>query len=506
VISSGRDGPKQWARSERLARTLVWALLVVGVVLRLRAYVFGRSLWLDEAMLGLNITARPFGRLLEPMEFNQAAPIGFLFVQRAAVNLFGGSEYSLRFFPLFCGIASLFLFWKVAESVLAPRTSVIALGLFALADRLVYYSAEAKQYSADVAICVLVWWVVTRVEGPGGAPHPRRWWVPAVVGAVAIWLSYPVVFILGGVGLCWAWLQVRNRHFGELWVSAATGVIWAGSFAAAYALSLRAVSQNARLAEFWSEAAAPLFPRSFEAFMWWIKAVGRIAALPLGREVEELVALGAILGGAVLFRGRIEWLLRIVIPGTLALVASGLHKYPLADRLWLFMIPGLLILVAAGSDAFWARTGSAWPFLGMVFGLLLLGHPTLYAAYHLVRPQQVEETRPLLQYLAQERRAGDVLYLYYGSGPAARYYAERGVIKLDRVVLGVFARDDLGRYLRSFETLRGTGRVWMLFSHVNVERGLNEEELGVLALDAIGKRLLVRRAPGAALYLYDMGS
>ncbi len=86
------------------------------------------------------------------------------------------------------------------------------------------------------------------------------------------------------------------------------------------------------------------------------------------------------------------------------------------------MIPGLLILVAAGSDAFWARTGSAWPFLGMVFGLLLLGHPTLYAAYHLVRPQQVEETRPLLQYLAQERRAGDVLYLYYESGPAARYF------------------------------------------------------------------------------------
>jgi len=68
------------------------------------------------------------------------------------------------------------------------------------------------------------------------------------------------------------------------------------------------------------------------------------------------------------------------------------------------------------------------------------------------------------------------------------------LIKRDRVVLGVFARDDLGRYLRSFETLRGTGRVWMLFSHVNVERGLNEEELGVLALDAIGKRLLVRRA------------
>ena len=492
-------------RTENLARAVVWILLALGVVLRLRAYLFDRSLWVDEAMLALNITARPFGRLLEPLEFNQAAPLGFLFAERSAVNLFGGSEYALRLFPLLGGLASLFLFWRVVGRLLSARAAAVAVGLFVIADRLVYYSSETKPYSTDVAVCLLVWWVVARGDAPSGAPARPWGWVSAVVGAVAIWFSYPVVFLLGGVGLTWAWHRARAKQWRALALVAATGAIWVASFTGAYAVSLRGVTQNTQLAEFWREAAAPLLPRSYEDCLWWIKALGRIAALPLGREVEEVVALAGILGGVVVFKARRDWFCRIVIPGGLALIASGLRAYPLADRLWLFMIPGMLILVAAGLDAVWSRAGRAWPLVGAVFGLLLLAHPTLLAAYHLVRPQQVEETRPLLQYLARERRPGDVVHLYYESGSAARYYAERGVIRLDDAVLGVFARDDLGRYVRSFEPLRGAGRVWLLFSHVNVERGLNEEELAVLALDAIGKRLLVRRTTGAALYLYDTG-
>jgi hypothetical protein len=207
----------------------------------------------------------------------------------------------------------------------------------------------------------------------------------------------------------------------------------------------------------------------------------------------------------VIFLGRRDYFFRIVIPGLLAIIASGLHKYPLANRLWLFMIPGLLILVAAGMSALWTRTRTAWPLVGVVFGGVLLAHPALYAAYHLTKPQQVEETRPLLRYIQQERRFGEALYLYYGSLAAARYYAERGLINLDDSVVGVSARDDLGAYVKSFDVLRAKGRVWLLFSHVNVERGLDEEQLAVLTLDAMAKRLAERRSPGATVYLYDFG-
>jgi hypothetical protein len=90
-------------------------------------------------------------------------------------------------------------------------------------------------------------------------------------------------------------------------------------------------------------------------------------------------------------------------------------------------------------------------------------------------------------------------------GPAAQYYADRGLIQLDDVMVGVFAREDLGAYVKSLDALRGKGRVWLLFSHVNVERGLDEEELAVLHLDAMATRLTERRTEGAAVYLYDLG-
>lgn len=500
-----RGGQTDQTRSEGLAKAVVWVLLCLGVVLRLRAYFFDRSLWLDEAYLALNIMARSFAMLMGPLDFSQVAPIGFLFAERVAVNLFGASEHALRLFPLLSGIASLFLFWKVAEQVLSRGATVVAVALFAVADRLVYYSSETKQYSTDVAVGLLVWWVVAKSETPGGAAHPRHGWVTAVVGALAIWFSHPVVFILAGVGLRWVWVQVKGKRWGALGISAVTGAIWIASFAGTYAVSLRSASQNPMLREFWGEAAAPLLPRSFEDLKWYVGAFGRIAALPLGKEVAEVVALAAILGGVVIFLTGRDYFFRIVIPGILALAASGLQKYPLANRLWLFIIPGLLILVAAGMSALWTKTRAAWPLVGVVFGGLLFAHPTLYAAYHLARPQQVEETRPLLRYIQQERRRGDTLYLYYMSGPAAQYYADRGLIQLDDVMVGVFAREDLGAYVKSLDALRGKGRVWLLFSHVNVERGLDEEELAVLHLDAMATRLTERRTEGAAVYLYDLG-
>jgi len=130
-------------------------IICFGIVLRLRQYLFNRSLWLDEALLTLNIISRSFLELLQPLDYRQGAPIGFLFLEKLAVQLFGNSEYVLRLFPFLCGIISLFLFYKVATHYINIKAVLIALGLFAISGWLVYYSSEVKQYSSDVAIVLL---------------------------------------------------------------------------------------------------------------------------------------------------------------------------------------------------------------------------------------------------------------------------------------------------------------------------------------------------------------
>src|SRR5881392_4485369 len=61
------------------------ALIALGIVLRLARYLANRSLWLDEVLLARNILDRSFTGLLAPLDLNQAAPIGFLMLQKLAV-------------------------------------------------------------------------------------------------------------------------------------------------------------------------------------------------------------------------------------------------------------------------------------------------------------------------------------------------------------------------------------------------------------------------------------
>ncbi len=48
-------------------------------------------------MLSISIVGRPWSGLFKPLEFDQAAPVGFLVLAKLAVSALRASEYALRF-------------------------------------------------------------------------------------------------------------------------------------------------------------------------------------------------------------------------------------------------------------------------------------------------------------------------------------------------------------------------------------------------------------------------
>ena len=66
------------------ARHLVYVAVVAGAAFRLAQYLANVSLSLDESLLALNIHHRTFSQLFDQLDFNQAAPPGFLAIQKAA--------------------------------------------------------------------------------------------------------------------------------------------------------------------------------------------------------------------------------------------------------------------------------------------------------------------------------------------------------------------------------------------------------------------------------------
>ena len=76
----------------------VVAILAIGV--DVAQWLRGAPLWVDEEMIALNLRDRTFSELSGPLWLDQAAPLGWMFVERAAILTFGTCELSLRLPPL----------------------------------------------------------------------------------------------------------------------------------------------------------------------------------------------------------------------------------------------------------------------------------------------------------------------------------------------------------------------------------------------------------------------
>lgn len=156
-------------------------ILLAGFILRIRQYLTGRSLWVDEAMLALNIVDRSWVGLLKPLDYDQGAPIGFLLVEKIFNLLLSRNEFALRLFPLLVGLASLWMFYLLLRHFTSGPGLLITLALFALNPRLIYYSSEVKQYIVDVAATITLLLIAARLfdhssqKRLGGLPLQVSW-------------------------------------------------------------------------------------------------------------------------------------------------------------------------------------------------------------------------------------------------------------------------------------------------------------------------------------------
>ena len=200
-----------WLRHVEAAPWLPWFIIGLGVLLRLRQYLFDRSMWLDESFLALGIMNSPLRRMFKPLGYGQAPPVGFALLEKLVEKGLGNSEYAFRLVPFLAGVATLFVFYRVARQLIAPRAVPIALGLLAISWPLIYYSSETKQYSLDLLVAVALYALAL--------PMASLEWTAlravllGVLGALAIWFSHPALFVLGAIGLTLSLECARQRRW-----------------------------------------------------------------------------------------------------------------------------------------------------------------------------------------------------------------------------------------------------------------------------------------------------
>lgn len=509
----------------------------VGVALRVVRYVHDHSMWLDESMLSLNVVGQGWGHLLGALDYNQAAPVGFLLMEKGAAGVLGVSELALRLPALVFGVAALPVGWWLFRRALGRRGALFALALLALAEEPIRYVSEVKQYSSDLFVTLLLLWLAVRFVQTG-----RGLWVLAAAGAVGLWVSHAAVFIAAGIGVVLAYRAVEALRMrggageegaGESRAPVAglcvLGVLWLGSFAAEYVVTLRGIGESAYLKEYWAGAFPPM-PVSGEGLRWYYETVVRMpldalsfAGMPgwlvVGYKVVAVLAMSLAIDGFLLMRRRAgrggggeRALAGMIGAAVVFLFAAGaLHEYPLQGRLLLFAMPLWVVLAGASVENFFAARKSAVAIGGRVVSGLIVAGAAVAAGWTAVRPPGDPDNREMAAYVAAHAEPGDVLLALGSSYYPVRYYAATGYPALAGHVILQQHGDPWRAEWKEFDegaAYVGThhGRVWVMFSELGAESAalVGQRDLAVGTFLRVGRRLDQRVGGGTEVDLFDV--
>jgi hypothetical protein len=516
---------------------LIISIIIFGLFLRLDQYWFNRSLWLDEAFFAVNFLQRDIWTILHlPLDYSHThiAPPGFMLFTQLVVAWLGNYDYVLRLIPLISGCLALIWFYFLARLTVSPTAVIISLFLFAISTNLISYSVEFKQYSSDVLIAIMLLWL-----GIAWRETKLNLWNSLgliCLGSISLWFSYPAALILATIGSYWFWYALGRRT--ALLPLILIAFVWTVNLIILVLVvrndGITASPIGEWLVIFWTEVFQGFMPalNTPEGQQWLGHKLIHIFRQPadLGEKAKYLPLALFVLGIIIAIRQNLYLLYIAVLPIILALILSYLHLYPFADRLILFLLPILYLVIAEAIAQFRLQIAN-YPAKLTTYALqLLLVIMLVYPIQNIGNKIEKQELKPLLEYLQINKSSNDKLYLYHWVEPAFRYYAPQYgfdyaqcnlispipqyIIKevdyyRQKQAKTVYAINDVNCILgvneqfhysqMDLRQLIGQGRVWLLFTH----HSPHELQQFLAYLDQIGQQLEMQQQFGAVLYLYQ---
>ena len=329
---------------------------VAGTALKAYQWYFSRPLWLDEQMVLLNVRDRAVSDLGGPLWMDQAAPLGWLVLQRGVVTMVGTSDRDIRALPALFGIATLWAAWWMGSAL--DET-----------DRCRHLRSAVRHQPMDDVLCpggqallrgcVLradIYWlsasgpVKGQRNGPsvfgeffsGGVLHPSR----SGFHLRQHWSPRRAQLVLFAI----AWRRAGWRAAAAV---ALQGLIWLVSFGAHYTLSISVASSDPYLRNYWAPGFPPNDAGATGALRWLMNQGEPLASHPGGSRLWVLFWLTVAYGVAAMLVKRPVMALMILLMPVSGFLLAIFRVMPFTDRLALWTTPALYAAIAiAAGDAF----------------------------------------------------------------------------------------------------------------------------------------------------------
>lgn len=411
---------KTLSKQDRLFFWLAIVVILVGIMLRLAYWFHNRDLIIDESNIARNLFERDYGKLTTRLDYEQYAPVLFLWIEKTFTILFGFSEQSLRAYPMLCSIASLFVFLAVLKEFVSIRAIWFPLLYLATAHFFARYASEVKQYSPDVLIALILIWLALKndILTKKTSAFFLTW---LISGSIAIWASMPSVFILSGVGTYYLVVCIRAGRVMKALPFVLAGILCIAQFAGYYFAVLKQDAHSDYLQNF-HEPYFLIFSGHKEHWKHNYYVIADVIKTATG-----IWKFGIMLNYALLAIGIVSIArkfpvksLLILIPLAVTIAAAFLREFSLIPRVVLFMMPLFILLIGVGLD-------TVFSFRVKILNAVMV-IACLYAVYlhqdlrRIPDPFYSEQIRWGMKLMQDNHIEHKKLHVSHGSYPAYLYY------------------------------------------------------------------------------------
>jgi hypothetical protein len=294
----------------------------------------------------------------------------------------------------------------------------------------------------------------------------------AGIGAVALTISHPAIFVLVSIG---AVLLIHHRRdrLAVRWALAIV-LVWALSFALLYFNYYRVVGQERGVVDYWNNLDALMPMPPWEHPAWFNDRAGSFLTTVAGLSGHTPLYALLFAAGMVSFYRRGLWPWSLVLMGTfvLPLVASGVINYPFKGRLILFLVPVLYLGMGEGLDGLARLLRSPRWYAKALTGvavIALLWSPfseTLEALGKRRSTPYREDLKPVLAFVQQHWQPEDLVVVYDQASVTYEYYAPFYGLAEAQLLGLENDRNHPRRYRRVLDELPAHRRTWFIFSNV----------------------------------------
>ncbi len=169
-------------------------LVLVALAVVVRAIGLNDGLWVDEVYSLVRSFREPFGTILTEYWGDNHHPL-YAVLAHASRALFGEAPWSVRLPAMLFGVATVPMLLRLGELVASRRESLLAALLLAVSYHHVWFSQNARGYSAIAFFAVATLWALLRAVR---ATSMGYFVVYAVLGALGAYTHLTMIFVVVG--------------------------------------------------------------------------------------------------------------------------------------------------------------------------------------------------------------------------------------------------------------------------------------------------------------------